>query len=340
LASLAGLSRGLFARGRTLSEPGLSAELIDGVAEGLREIVSTATALARDKSQADGDRIRALAIAANGEPAAIEKWIGELVAPSQPQAVQSAAVWAAAQTNSPAVFDALFRTWPSHTRSTRAVLVAQALRSPKGIRALVDSLEANILSAEELPASMRDVLGQLHDEPLRRRLQPLLAAAAPADRSEVLARYSPITGHRGDPTRGAAIFKQHCQNCHAMQGIGQRVGPDLASVASRPNDQLLADILDPSRQVTPDYVNYIVETQDGRILTGLIAAETADSVTLRGEENRQDVVSRSNIEQLRATGKSIMPDGLEQKLSPDQMADLLEFLHHADVSQHQSAAGR
>jgi mono/diheme cytochrome c family protein len=281
LAALAGLSRGLFARGRSLRATGLSTQRMpSGVSQRLREIVSTATEVARDTSQPESARIIALAVAANGEPAAIEKWISELVVPSQPQAVQSAAVWAAAQTNPPAIWNALFQGWPSHTRSTRDVLLAQALRSPSGINALVGSLEANILSAEELPSSMREALGQVHDEPLRRRLQPFLAAVAPADRSEVLARYSAITGHRGDPTRGAAIFKQHCQTCHAMQGIGQRVGPDLASVASRP-----------------------------------------------------DVVPRSNIEQLRATGKSIMPDGLEQKILPDQMADLLAFLHRADVSQ-------
>jgi putative heme-binding domain-containing protein len=113
-----------------------------------------------------------------------------------------------------------------------------------------------------------------------------------------------------------------------VQGIGQQVGPDLASVASRRTEQLLVDILDPSRQVSPDYISYLVETKDGRIMTGLLAAETADSVTLRREERQQDTIPRDNIEQLRASGKSLMPDGLEQKLTPDELADLLEFLHH------------
>ena len=70
---------------------------------------------------------------------------------------------------------------------------------------------------------------------------------------------------------------------------------------------------------------------DGRVLSGLIAAETANSVTLRREDGQQDTILRSNIEQLRASGKSMMPDGLEQKISPEQMTDLLEFLHNPDV---------
>ena len=74
-------------------------------------------------------------------------------------------------------------------------------------------------------------------------------------------------------------------------------------------------------------------TKDGRVLNGLIAAETTESVTLRREEGQQDTILRNDIEQLRASGKSMMPDGLEQKLSPDQLTDLLEFLHNPDVHQ-------
>jgi putative heme-binding domain-containing protein len=111
------------------------------------------------------------------------------------------------------------------------------------------------------------------------------------------------------------------------------VGPDLASIASRRTDLLIVDILDPSHQVSPDFVNYVAVTTDGRVLNGLIAGETTESVTLRREEGRQDTIRRGDIEELRASGKSIMPDGLEDKLTPDQLADLLEFLHHPDATQ-------
>jgi putative heme-binding domain-containing protein len=91
---------------------------------------------------------------------------------------------------------------------------------------------------------------------------------------------------------------------------------------------LIADILDPSQQVTPDFVNYLAVTKDGRVLSGMIAGETTESVTLRREEGQQDTIRRSDIEELRATGKSLMPDGLEAKITPDQLADLLEFLRN------------
>jgi putative heme-binding domain-containing protein len=116
-----------------------------------------------------------------------------------------------------------------------------------------------------------------------------------------------------------------------MQGVGQKLGPDLASVASRQSDLLIADILDPSQQVSPDYLNYLVVTTDGRVLNGLIAGETTESLTLRREEGRQDTVLRRDIEELRTIGKSIMPDGLEKLITPEQLADLLEFLRQPEV---------
>jgi putative membrane-bound dehydrogenase-like protein len=338
-ATLAGLSRGLLARGRTLREPGISEELLpDRVRIGLYGLVASAKLFAQDATEAADDRVRAIAVAASSEPVIIEKMALELALPSQPQPVQSAAVWAAAQANSPRIWQWLLSRWSSHTRATRDVVLLQALRSPVGINALVTALEANELSAIELPASVRENLSQLRDDALRRRIQPILAAAAPADRSEVLARHAAVAGRRGDAARGADIFKQNCQTCHSIQGVGQKVGPDLASVASRRSDQLLADILDPSRDLSPNYVNYVAETKDGRILSGLIAAETADSVTLVREEGQHDTIPRGNLEQLRASGKSIMPDGLEQKLTPEQLADVIEYLQHPNAGSAKSAA--
>jgi putative heme-binding domain-containing protein len=334
LATLAGLTRGLFQRGRSLRDSGLPVELLSkGVTDRLRATVLTAEALAEDTSRSVEDRTRAMVIAANGEWTEVEHLVRNLVKPSQPQPVQSAAVWAARQANCPGAWRALFSQWTGHTASTRQAMLDEALHSTAGIDALVTALEADILSAEELPASMREILGELQDESLRRRVEPLLAAIVPADRAQVLARYADAANRRGDSARGATIFKQLCQTCHAIQGIGKRVGPDLASISSRRSDLLLVDILDPSRQVSPDFVNYVVVTQDGRVMTGLIAAETAESVTLRREDGHQETIQRSEIEQFRASGKSMMPDGLEKNLTPDQIADLLEFLHHPDVDQ-------
>jgi putative heme-binding domain-containing protein len=322
----------MFAKGGSLSDPKLPENLASKhTTECLAQIVDSARAIALDGSQSVENRSRAIVIAANVKSTAVEQLARELVQPAQPQSVQTAAVWAAAQANSAGAWRRFFDQWTSHSISTRRAVLEEALGSTAGVEALVSALEAGILAAQELPASSRAALGTLRDEPLRERVQRILAAGAPANRAEVVARFAKAVPRRGDAVRGAHVFKQHCQTCHEMQGVGQKLGPDLASVASRQSDQLLADILDPSQQVSPDYLNYMVITTDGRVLNGLIAGETTESVTLRREEGRQDTILRRDIEELRSTGKSIMPDGLENLITPEQLADLLEFMRRSEI---------
>jgi putative heme-binding domain-containing protein len=114
--------------------------------------------------------------------------------------------------------------------------------------------------------------------------------------------------------------------CHTIEGQGRHVGPDLSGIASRPREALLVDILDPSRQVSPDFINYTLVTTDGNLATGLIVSETAVGVTLRRTGETDDTILHSQIKELRAEGKSLMPEGLEQGLVPQDMADLLSFL--------------
>ena len=130
----------------------------------------------------------------------------------------------------------------------------------------------------------------------------------------------------GERRRGAAIFAKTCLLCHTVEGQGRHVGPDLSGIASRPKEALLVDILDPSRQVSPDFINYSLMTTDGKRVSGFIVSETTAGTTLRRAGEADDTVLRSQIKELRAEGKSLMPEGLEQGLTPQDMTDLLSFL--------------
>ena len=94
----------------------------------------------------------------------------------------------------------------------------------------------------------------------------------------------------------------------------------------RTPEEVLLHILDPNREVAPDYLEYAVSLDDGRILTGLVVAESAGSLTLRRPGGAEDTVLRTNIEAIAGTGKSLMPEGLEARVSPQEMADLIAFL--------------
>ncbi len=154
----------------------------------------------------------------------------------------------------------------------------------------------------------------------------LLAKFAPPPRSEALARYQAAFKLAADEGRGAAVFARNCQTCHQRQGQGHRVGPDLSGIAGRAPDALLVDVLDPNREVSPDYIALSLATTRGQVVSGLLAEETATTLKLRRADGIEEIILRSEIDELRSTGRSLMPEGLEQSISLQEMADLIAFL--------------
>jgi putative heme-binding domain-containing protein len=97
-------------------------------------------------------------------------------------------------------------------------------------------------------------------------------------------------------------------------------------VAQGGADKILLNILDPNREVNPQYINYIVETSDWETHTGIIASETAASITLRRANGVEETILRNSIDEIRSDNLSIMPDGLEEAIAPQAMADLIAYL--------------
>jgi putative heme-binding domain-containing protein len=122
------------------------------------------------------------------------------------------------------------------------------------------------------------------------------------------------------------VFKHNCATCHKVAGVGIDVGPDIADTRTKTLAALLNDILVPNAAIDNNYINYLVSTKDGRVLTGMLAAETATSVTLKRAEGQTDTLLRKDIEEITSTGISLMPDGLEKNITIADMADLLRFL--------------
>jgi len=117
-----------------------------------------------------------------------------------------------------------------------------------------------------------------------------------------------------------------CATCHQAEGRGIDVGPNLATVTNRSPDELLVHILDPNREVAPNFVNYNVATESGRVFSGIIAEESAGALVLKRAEGASDVIPRDQIETVASTGISLMPEGLEKGLSHQDLADLIAFV--------------
>jgi putative membrane-bound dehydrogenase-like protein len=327
LALLVGLADGLARTPRPLRDlMNNPPDMLKSQIQSLGALVDIAATRAAALREEVSDRLDAVRILARVTPELSGHTLLDLLQPRQPAEIQSAAARALAELDDDALAKTIFARWSQYAAATRRRVLAAIPRSTAMTAALADALEHESLSPVELDASVRQSLLKTPNDPLKQRFQKLLTPAAVPDRQEVVARFQPALKMEGDRQRGAALFAKTCLLCHTIEGQGRHVGPDLSGIASRPKDALLVDILDPSRQVSPDFINYTLATTDGKLVTGFIVSETAASVTLRRAGEADDTVLRSQIKELRAEGKSLMPEGLEHGLTPQNLADLLSFL--------------
>jgi putative heme-binding domain-containing protein len=277
--------------------------------------------------RADLDRReRAVALVGQTGFATAGRVLAPLLGPAAPQEVQLAAVRALASMPETGVATLFLRRWPELSPSLRSEVIARMLSRAAWRSALLDAIEAGKVPAAAIPPGRRDLLLADPDSAVRARARSLLSGSAPGSRKAAYDRYRAGLDLPADPNRGERVFERECMTCHKLGKRGQAVGPNLASVLRRTPEELLLHIIDPNREVAPDYLEYAVSLDDGRILTGLIVAESAGSLTLRRPGGAEDVLLRSSIDAIAGTGKSLMPEGLEARVSPQEMADVIAFL--------------
>ncbi len=135
-----------------------------------------------------------------------------------------------------------------------------------------------------------------------------------------------LRGTPGDAERGIAVYKKVCAQCHKMYGKGAEVGPDITLSGRNNWDQLLSNVLDPSLVIGGSYQARILQTADGRVLTGLPVEETDQRVVLKVQGGKLETIPRDQIEVYKVSEVSMMPEQLEKQITPQELADLFSYL--------------
>ncbi len=323
-AVVAGLGEGLHRAGKSL-DPALAAS-DTRAADLIASVLADAERTARDDTAPEDKRRDAIELLAYAEFARTKTLLLTSLEARQPQAVQLAAVRALAGTRDRAVPDLLLERYRGFTPAVRAEVIEALLGRPERTRALLDAVRAGFVPPAQIPPARRTLLMRHTDPAIREAASAIFAAGAPGPRQEAVARYRKALELPADRQRGGPVFRRECATCHRLAGEGHDVGPNLETVQNRTADELLVHILDPNREVSPNYIEYVVALADGRVTTGVIADETATSITLRRPEGAQETILRREIDELSSTGHSLMPEGLEQRINLQEMADLLAFL--------------
>jgi putative heme-binding domain-containing protein len=250
----------------------------------------------------------------------------EMLMPQTPVSVQEAAIRHLGRQSTESSADALLAGWSSHSPLIRSQILTEFSSRPEWITQLLTQLESGSVAAGEIDAAMRQRLLTTRDAVIRARLENVFTSGSSVDRKAVMEAFQPALKLTGDAARGALAFGKKCATCHKQGGVGHEVGPNLASLTTRTPDSLFTAILDPSAAVEAKYLNFVVATTSGRSVIGMLSTETGSSITLLAAEGKFESVLRTDIEELRSTGKSLMPDGVEKDLTHQDLADVIEYV--------------
>lgn len=245
----------------------------------------------------------------------------------QPQPVQAAALETLAKFEDDGVATILLEAWPGLSPELRARAAETLFSREAWIMAFLDAVEQKRVGRGDVDPARITLLQSHPSAKVAERSARLFANNNVARRQDVVTAYGRALMLDGDPAKGKEVFKKNCSACHKLQGVGTEVGADLAAIRNRGMEAVLLNILDPNREVKPQYLSYVVATDDGRTHTGMIADETANSITLRRPDGTSVTILRLEIEALKSTGLSFMPEGLEKEIDVETMADLLAYLN-------------
>lgn len=327
---LLGLGDGL--RGAKTSLQQLRPSLSPPASALIDRVIADATRTASDEQAPPAVRVQAIQALACGPWDQTLPALAPLLVRHQADGVERAAVQTLGTFDSPEVATALIAPWRQYTPPVRSVVVQAIFAHPSWMGELLTAIEKGDVAANQLTRVERNMLLALRDKELQKRAEKLFESDN-SPRQEVYDRYRPTLQMAGTVAAGEKVYQRECMACHQVGKQGQAVGPNLAMTKHRTPEELLMHILDPNREVQPAYIQYSIIDRDGGIYSGLIAAETASSITLRRDKNVEKTILKNEIEEISSSEKSLMPEGFEKTIALQEMADLLTFLKemHYDI---------
>ncbi len=325
-----------------LSDTRLAFELVSELAEGLKPSTEAASVLAQfaplfkravevvgDSDVSEETRVAGVHLLGWADSPSAGASVDALLESHQPQSIQLAALDTLGRFPSAQVSRDVLRHWPNFTPRVRSEALSLLLARPNRAVALLEAVAAGTVRAETLNSTQVRFLLSHRDPLVRQRATNVLQRATSSPRQEVVEQYGGALELQGHPEHGRTLYLERCSSCHRLGGQGNALGPDLVTVKNGGKEKILTSLLDPNREVAPNYLAYAVETKDGESQLGVISNESSSAVTLRQAYGKELVFRRSQIAAIKGQGTSLMPEGLEAGLTNQDVADLLEYVMEA-----------
>jgi putative membrane-bound dehydrogenase-like protein len=289
--------------------------------------------------------LRKVAADTKAAPAARQAAINSLVDARDPQlvpvlhallkepAMRGAAIRALAAFDDPTTPDAILTVYPDLTPAEKKDAIATLASRPAYAKALMAAVAAKKVPVTDVSSETVRQLRNLQDKELDKLIVQHWGTVreTPAERQKLIAEWrKKITAPYQAPpdlNLGRAVFAKTCQQCHTLYGVGGKVGPDITGSNRANLDYLLENVFDPSAVIPKEYAATVLNLADGRVITGIVKAETPAALTVVTERETL-TIAVADVEKRVLSTSSMMPDDLTKNLSVHEVRSLFAYLQH------------
>jgi putative heme-binding domain-containing protein len=314
-----------------ISAPDDLALLQLGSALGNKDVLARVTHLALDASAMDGQRVAMLNIlSSQGDPSLVDDVLAILEkAPSE--SLQSAGVKFLSQFDDRDLADKLLNLYRStKSEGLRSQLLNVLLSRPQSAKLWLGAVEEGKVDAASVALEQVRAVSLLGnpelDQMVIKHWGKLQGATKEEKLAEVRRLNNDLRAAVGNASAGKVIFQKNCAACHQLFGEGTKLGPDLTSANRHDKDYMLISLVDPSSMIRKEYMSIIVRTTSGRVLTGLPVERTDATLVLADAKGEKQSISLSEVEEIKESSVSLMPENLYQQLNPTELRDLFAYL--------------
>lgn len=292
-----------------------------------KEILKQAHSWSATPDTAEELRLFAIEALAFDDSTSTLSLLRSFLGPEHPREIQRAAAQSLLQ---PARLDGLqgiltSEVWSRYTPGVRMMILDRLTSSSALSRVLLDALESEEVPVGALTPGQRELLRRSRDEQIQARAVKLLSASG-GDRDRAFEQAKAALDKTPVPGNGRNVFEKHCSMCHRLNQQGVAVGPDLFDIRNQSKESILYHIIIPEAEIAPNFISYECELKDGRLVSGLLPAETGTTITVRMAQGAEEVIQRADIAKLNASRLSLMPQEFEKTVSIQDLADLLAYL--------------
>jgi putative membrane-bound dehydrogenase-like protein len=249
----------------------------------------------------------------------------DLLSPAVAGELQAECIAMMSAHSSDEIVESLIEAFPAMSPELRLRAIDALLGSRVRQEGLISAIQQGVVRPGDLSAEQRQQLVDSPHSVVHDAAAGLLMPTTSEDRVAIIESYRTAL-ESGDATRGVEVFRKNCAQCHRVGDAGYVVGPDLASASNKSPEDLLTAVLDPNREAQASFTSYSAVTLDGQIVTGIIVSDAGSTLTLRQAEGKEVLLVRSEIDEIKSNGVSLMPVGLERQLSPQDLADVIAWI--------------